>query len=358
MKKLLFAFIATLVLASCSKKENLIGTFPDDSQDGKWAYLYTSKNSNSPFLAVDSVLIKSNEFAFNRTDANDSTLAYIYVPTFGDDYSNKIFFINEKADVSIKIEANGKSIVSGGELNKTFNEFSHRTIELAEALAALINTDEQSEHKADSIMKIQSKVITNYLTPNMQKSIGEMLFIQMFPLIDDADKVELVKHAKADYQEYVKLMMKNLDTQVSHVGQKFLDIKSKTPDGKSISLSDYAGKGKVVLVDFWASWCGPCRNEMPFIVSLYEKYKDKGFEIVGVSLDNEHTKWVDYIKSANMSWVQMSDLGGWESNAARIYNVESIPYTVLIDKNGVIQGEFLSGMDLEEKIQELLAVKK
>src|SRR5690606_16378148 len=118
-------------------------------------------------------------------------------------------------------------------------------------------------------------------------------------------------------------------------------------------LSDY--RGKVVLVDFWASWCGPCRREMPNVVRAYEKYKSRGFEIFGVSLDQDHSKWVEAIRSDGMTWPQVSDLRGWQSAAAQLYNVQSIPYTVLVDAAGKIITTNLRGADLEKKLEEVLS---
>ena len=102
------------------------------------------------------------------------------------------------------------------------------------------------------------------------------------------------------------------------VGQKFTDFEMQTPEGKTVKLSDYVGKGKVVLVDFWASWCGPCRREMPNLVEAYAKYKNKNFEIVGVSLDQSADAWKEAIKKLNITWPQMSDLKYWNCEGAQL----------------------------------------
>ena len=136
------------------------------------------------------------------------------------------------------------------------------------------------------------------------------------------------------------------------VGQKFTDFEMQTPDGKSVKLSDYVGKGKVVLVDFWASWCGPCRREMPNLVEAYAKFKGKNFEIVGVSLDQDGAAWKEAINKLNMTWPQMSDLKFWQSEGAQLYAVNSIPHTVLIDGDGTIIARGLHGEELQTKIAE------
>ena len=128
--------------------------------------------------------------------------------------------------------------------------------------------------------------------------------------------------------------------------------KRQTPEGKTVKLSDYVGKGKVVLVDFWASWCGPCRREMPNLVEAYAKYKNKNFEIVGVSLDQSADAWKEAIKKLNITWPQMSDLKYWNCEGAQLYAVSSIPHTVLIDGEGTILARGLHGDELQEKIAE------
>ena len=138
------------------------------------------------------------------------------------------------------------------------------------------------------------------------------------------------------------------------VGQQFTDFEMNDPDGKKVKLSDYAGKGKLVLVDFWASWCGPCRQEMPNVVKLYKEYKNKDFEIVGVSLDQTLDAWKKGIADLGISWPQMSDLKYWQSIAASLYGVNAIPHTMLIDKDGTIVDRNLRGEALYKRIEELI----
>ena len=121
-----------------------------------------------------------------------------------------------------------------------------------------------------------------------------------------------------------------------------------------MKLSDYVGKGKVVLIDFWASWCGPCRREMPNLVEAYKQYKDKNFEIVGVSLDRDLEAWKKGIADLNITWPQMSDLKYWDCEGAKLYAVSSIPHTLLVDAEGTIVARGLHGEELQQKIAELL----
>ena len=130
------------------------------------------------------------------------------------------------------------------------------------------------------------------------------------------------------------------------------EIILKTPQGDSLALSSL--KGKVVLIDFWASWCGPCRRENPHVKAIYEKYKDKGFEIYGVSLDSKEANWKAAIQKDGLTWKHVSDLKGWKSSAAQLYKVRSIPATFLLDRQGrVVKSGFRSNQ-LEALIIPLL----
>ena len=130
------------------------------------------------------------------------------------------------------------------------------------------------------------------------------------------------------------------------------DFKARTTEGDTLSL--YEVKGKVKLIDFWASWCGPCRQENPNVLKMYQKYHPKGLEIIGVSLDDNERAWKKAIDEDGLIWKHVSELAGSQSQIAQIYMLKSIPYTILLDENNVIIGKNLRGAQLQKKVAELL----
>ena len=167
----------------------------------------------------------------------------------------------------------------------------------------------------------------------------------------------LAAKVPAEYQsnERIANLLKRIEVLAkTSVGQKFTDFEMPTPDGKTLKLSDVIAKNKYTLIDFWASWCGPCRREMPNVVAAYKAYNKKGFGIVGVSLDSDAEAWKKAIKDLGMTWEHMSDVKGWQCEGAALYGVNSIPATVLVAQDGTIIERNLRGEAIAEKLKELL----
>lgn len=175
----------------------------------------------------------------------------------------------------------------------------------------------------------------------------------MFDL-DDLDVIVSEFDESISTSEYVKnltdrlAVLKRVD-----IGQPIVDFTMMDTAGHPISLSDLTGK-KYLLMDFWASWCGPCRAENPNVVAVYNDYKDKGFDVIGISLDRNKEKWVEAIAKDDLTWTHVSDLIGWDNASAKLYGVRSIPHSILVSPDGIILAKNLRGEDLRAKVSELL----
>jgi peroxiredoxin len=166
---------------------------------------------------------------------------------------------------------------------------------------------------------------------------------------------ERLKKEWPEYSESTDFVRFVESMRLTAVGQPAPEIALPDPEGKVITLSSM--KGKYVLLDFWAKWCGPCRQENPNVVRAYNKYKDKGFTVFGVSLDRNKADWLQAIKEDNLTWTHVSDLKFWQSEAAKTYNITGIPFSLLLDPNGVIIAKNLRGAALDKKLAEIFAGK-
>lgn len=163
---------------------------------------------------------------------------------------------------------------------------------------------------------------------------------------------EFIEHYQAKYPQIAsQLEERNRQLTQFEEGRVAPDFTQLTPEGEEMSLSDL--RGKYVLIDFWASWCGPCRRENPNVVRMYKAYKDKGFEILGVSLDRDKDRWLAAIEKDQLTWRHVSDLKGWSNAVAQQYSIRSIPRTILLDPEGRIVAKNLRGASLEAKLKEL-----
>ncbi|MDR3118984.1 MAG: AhpC/TSA family protein [Mediterranea sp.] len=364
MRKLTYLFVAVVLgLASCTSKGYTITGTLEGSADGDTVFMM--EQTERQFLSVDTAVIAKGIFTF--TGVQDSVVNRYLVCRGEDDLQPAyVDFFLENGSIKVKmIRTEGGSVVSGTPINDAYQAFKNnlqavfakqRTL-MEEMTAAAPEEQEAKATEAKALDKEIVSVMKEAVNSNKDTPLGVFLLNTCNYYMEDDDIEQLISILPAQYQNnpnIVELKNRIEQSRGTDVGQRFADLELKSPEGNPVKLSDYAGKGKLVLVDFWASWCSPCRNEMPKLVEAYAKYKDKNFEIVGVSLDQDAESWKKGLEELNMTWPQMSDLNYWNSEAAKIYAIRGIPHVVLIDGEGVIVSRGLHGEELQNKLAELL----
>lgn len=279
-----------------------------------------------------------------------------------------------EGDDEIKVYGDGKNLfqhtnVVGSEASTNLNEFiryhtyykskldSARQY-LAQNSGRESEVNEQFKPVANEFQRVRNQFIQeNKQSPALIGALGTFSLEQEFKAYEEVvlslnqhfGESPTVQNITAEYKQNKAKYEASLPMRPGSPAQ---EIEMESPNGEVIKLSDY--KGKVVLIDFWASWCGPCRKENPHVVKLYNKYKEAGFDIFSVSLDKTKDRWVDAIEKDGLVWeAHVSDLKGWKNEAAQNYQVSSIPFTVLIDKEGNIISTKLRGNQLEMTLQSI-----
>ena len=231
-----------------------------------------------------------------------------------------------------------------------------------EASAGTLTPELQAayDNKSDSLFENAKAAYAVFFKSNINTAFAQNLFSESkWTRRLNAQQLESVVQAITDESFKKTEAYKNATDRLHSMkstlaGNPYTNIISKDPDGNTVELANFVGKGKYVLLDFWASWCPDCRKEMPALVEMYAAYKDRNFEIVGYSLDKEKDAWVKGIKDLNITWTQLSDCDFWNSQGAKLYAVQFIPLTILIDPEGTIIERGLDMNALKEKLDELL----
>ncbi|KLT66920.1 TlpA disulfide reductase family protein [Pedobacter sp. BMA] len=360
LKNLSLIILIAVVFTGCKPKDNFTidGTFQNPGTDKK-VFLYGMQSSQ--MVAVDSTNIsEKGEFKFIRKTPS--------VDFFRVSIGNHEFMLIAKNGDEIKLEADlaDKSMaykISGAneveklsELNVIRNEFAKRVEKLQADFETKVAGQPQNRAAILEQMKPQYESYINQLNTSTLKfaedNKGTLAgFYAMNTLSPQEFERQLVKYAEeikddikgnATVDAFIKQMASLKTVQVGQLAPAFT---MKTADDKPISLSDY--KGKFILVDFWASWCQPCRQENPNVVKVYQKFKDKNFDVLGVSLDTDKAAWLGAIKADGLTWSHVSELKDFNGETVKKYQVQAIPASFLIDPAGKIVAKNLRGDELD-----------
>jgi peroxiredoxin len=304
---------------------NLSGTVKD-VQSGT---IYLQQFNNKIFDTIDSARIENGKFQFSKT----VQLPELYGITL-DENKTPFYVFLENAPISVALDTSSyyrNTVVIGSKSQNRFEDFRKRPVDIK---------------IEDFIAEDPSSIVSAYvLYRNFSYRLSPD---EILANINSLDKTL----QKTQYVTVLKDLAKTMETVLP--GKMAPDFISTTPTGTSDRFSDHLGQG-YILLDFWAAWCGPCRRENPNVVAAFQKYKDKGFTVYGVSLDRDKERWLKAIDDDKLTWPQVSDLTFWNSKAAAIYGVRAIPSNFLIAPNGEIVARNLNGEDLNKKLEELLS---
>ncbi|MFL2571567.1 MAG: TlpA family protein disulfide reductase [Parvicellaceae bacterium] len=370
------------------KNDHIVINASINNANGVMYYLY-NLGAQQPQI-LDSITVTNNQAEFDVTPKDNHTILGL-----GSSQKNLMLFIGQKQD-SISITANHSDAfadfnIEGSESSLILKQYFFDRLNIINQLNETQNKlqalpFEKQIERENLILESQviknafNKLKTDFILNNKN---SPAIFLALYDISDpvtEYDMLEVIAESISNnfsntvFQQQAIMRINKAKQQIAMIEQQSamqeqqknamknagLFVGGNAPEltysgvnGESISLSSL--KGKVVLLDFWASWCGPCRKENPFVVNLYNKYKNRGFDIYSFSLDNNKEKWIQAINQDQLSWKNhVSDLKGWQSAGAAKYMIKSIPQTFIIDRKGKIAEIGLRGAELEQKILELL----
>lgn len=367
MRKISFFALAIAILffaCDSSKDENsftlnieIIGV-----EDATPIYLQLVKEGNLEPIDTASILDSKVSFIGHLLEPE---MMYLQIG----DTRKMVNVFGENASISVKVHVDSldKAKVSGSETHddlmafkKHLEPIDEKTNQLNEEYreaAEISDTEKMDELREtyDGIRLEQVAMIKQFIVDNNDSYIAPFLikaylyYDMEYPALDSL--LSEISPAIQSSKDYQKLVERVTTLKSVAIGMPAVDFALNDTTGNPISISSF--QGKILLIDFWASWCGPCRRENPNVVNLYNDFKDKGFEIIGVSFDESRSKWIDAIHQDQLTWPHVSDLKGWSSAAGKLYAVNSIPATVLLDRDGKIIAKNLRGDALRKKLEEI-----
>ena len=367
MKKALFTALLALLLGACNQPSTyqLTGSL-HEFNNGDTVYLCTLSKSNKngirSIIYIDSCIVDNGEIFFQGKQ--DSTIS-VYLKTH--QRHSQSFFL-ENGHLRIKSDSNYWS-VTGSTYNDIFQNYLKEERPIRAEWAKLITkvlkedtllTKEQKEKHLKKIKELRSvmnSINKRYFETNIDNPVGVELFVTAIKEYNIKKQKELIDRAHALWPEndLISIYKEKTDKKMnSLVGEKFIDFTMQDPDGRPLSLSDIIKKQNYTLVYVWDSWLDTHSSQITYLVEAYEKYKNKGFGIVAVALGYDSYNWKNAIKQWGVTWPQISDLKGYESQIMKLYAIESIPYLLLIDQDGTIVARNIGASELDKVLKDFM----
>jgi peroxiredoxin len=290
-----------------------------------------------------------------------------YLSLNENELSVPLFIENAKIDVKIYPDSIDKSIVRGSSTHDTYMKYVVMDKTTMKKMENVYNAWKNAKEIGDTAAMKKNDLISDELDKEMKAQLVSFVKTNKNTVVSpylitrnswqfdlsELENILSVFDTVMSSSTYYQAIEKRIEVLRSvAIGQFAPDFTLNDSTGNPISLSSL--KGKILLVDFWAAWCGPCRAENPNVVRAWQKYKDKGFDVLGVSFDTNREKWLKAVKDDKLTWTQVSDLKGWGNEAGKLYGINSIPANVLLDKDQKIIASGLRGEELFKKLEELL----